>query len=138
MEILFIDDDADEASAFKEAMMKPGSEIRVSHINYCTEVLWLLKQKKPDVVFLRVSAGNKNAIFFLQAIRSMKELGALPVIMYSTSSDDGYVDFCYKAKANYYLQKQETVTDTLDTFSKFLLNNLKKQERIPKSSFVVW
>jgi CheY-like chemotaxis protein len=137
MEILFIDDDADEASAFKEAMMKPGSEIRVSHITYCTEVLWLLKQWKPDLVFLRVSAGNKNGIFFLQAIRSMKELGALPVIMYSTAMDDGFVEFCYKARANYYLQKQETVTNTVDTFSKLPLNDLKKQERTPKSSFVV-
>ena len=138
MEILFIDDDADEASAFKEAMMKPGSEIRVSHITYCAEVLWLLKQKKPDVVFLRVSAGNKNGIFFLQAIRSMKELGALPVIMYSTAMDNGLIEFCYKAKANYYLQKQETVTGTVNTFSRELLNNLKKRERITKSSFVVW
>jgi DNA-binding NarL/FixJ family response regulator len=137
MEILFIDDDADEASAFKEAMMTPGSEVRVSHITYCMEVLWLLKLKKHDLVCLKVDGESKNGLFFLQAIRSMKELGNLPVIMYSTAMTDCYIDRCYKAKANYYLQKQESVSETVDAFSKLLLTNMKKQQRIPKSSFLV-
>jgi DNA-binding NarL/FixJ family response regulator len=137
MEILFIDDDAEEASAFKEAVMKRASGIQVSHISYCMEVFWLLKLKKHDVVFLRVDGESKNGIFFLQAIRSMKELGALPVIIYSTAMTDRYIDRCYKAKANYYLQKQESVTSTVDAFSKLLLTNLKKQQRIQKSLFIV-
>ena len=129
MDILFIDDDADEASAFKEAIMTPGSDIRVSHIPYCTEVLWLLKLKQHDLVCLKVDGESKNGIFFLQAIRSMKELGSLPVIMYSTAITDCFIDRCYKAKANYYLQKQESVSETVNALSKLLTTNMKKQQR---------
>ena len=137
MEILFVDDDADEAGSFKEAIMKLGQNIRVAHITYCTEVLWLLKYKKHDMVFLRVNADNKYGIYFLQTIRALKELGPLPVIMYSTELNDCYIDRCYKAKANYYLQKQESVTDTVNAFSKFMMSDMKKQLRIPKAEFVV-
>jgi CheY-like chemotaxis protein len=137
MEILFVDDDVEEAFSFKEAIMKLGDHIRVAHITYCTEVLWLLKLKKHDMVFLRVNADNKDGIFFLQTIRTLKELGPLPVIMYSTAMNDCYIDRCYKFKANYYLQKQESVTDTVKTFSKFILTDMKRQQRISKSAFVV-
>src|SRR5689334_2898050 len=103
MEILFVDDDQEEASTFKEAFKNLGEDMHISHMTYCTEVLWLLKWKKHDMVFLRVNADNKDGIYFLNAIRALKELGSLPVIMYSTALNDCYVDRCYKLKANYYL-----------------------------------
>jgi CheY-like chemotaxis protein len=137
MEILFVDDDEEEANRFKEAITDLCDNVTVSHITYCTEVLWLLKWKKHDMVFLRVNTDNKDGIYFLQSIRALKELGALPVIMYSTALNDCYVDRCYKGKANYYLQKQETVSDTLKAFSGFMHTNMKSQKRIAKAEFVV-
>jgi len=137
MEILFVDDDQEEANSFKEAVKNLGGDIHVSHITYCTEVLWLLKWKKHDMVFLRVNGETKDGFYFLQAIRALKELGPLPVIMYSTQLTDCYVDRCYKAKANYYLQKQETVSDTVNAFSRYISGNLQTQKRISKAEFVV-
>jgi DNA-binding NarL/FixJ family response regulator len=137
MEILFVDDDQTEANTFKEAIKQLADDIRVSHITYCTEVLWLLKWKKHDLVLLRVDGESKNGVYFLQSIRSLKELAALPVIMYSTVITDCYVDRCYKGKANFYYQKPDNITGSLEAFSRFLSTDMKSQKRIARAAFVV-
>src|SRR3954462_4361982 len=84
MEILFVDNNPEEASSFKKAIGNLSAKVQVSHIVYCKEVTLVAKSFRPDMIFLGLDPARLEKIPILRMIRSLKELGKFPVIVYST------------------------------------------------------
>jgi DNA-binding NarL/FixJ family response regulator len=137
MEILFIDDNPGEAYVFKQAIAAISPEIRVSNMPYCMDVLWVLKATKPDFLFLSLDVEKKDGFFYLKSIRSMKELGSMPVIMYANALNDHQINACYKAKANYFLVKPCTFSDSVSSLSNIISPLLQQKNKTIKDQFVI-
>jgi DNA-binding response OmpR family regulator len=136
MEILFVADDDNEAFSFKEAVHSVSTDIKVSHISYCIDLLILIKTKKPDLVFLGMVDDENNGLFYLRAIRALKELGNLPVIMYSFTKNERQIENAYKARANYYMVKPDSVSETISNLSYFIATQEFMHMRTSRELFV--
>jgi response regulator RpfG family c-di-GMP phosphodiesterase len=137
MEILFIDDNPGEAYVFKQAIAKISPDIRVANMPYCTDALWVLKAQKPDFLFLSLDAEKKDALFYLRSIKSLKELGSMPVIIYSNALDEQQINAFYKAKANYFLVKPCTFSDAAADLSRIISPLLQQKHKTIKEQFVI-
>jgi DNA-binding NtrC family response regulator len=137
MEILFIDDNPAEAFVFKQAVANISPHIRVTNMPYCMDVLWVLKAKKPDFLFLSLDAEKKDGIFYLRTVKSLKELGSMPVIMYSNTANEQQISSCYKAKANFFLVRPCSFSDTVANLSQVLLPILENRNKTNKQHFVI-
>ena len=59
----------------------------------------------PDILFLDLNMPRKNGFECLSEIKFNKKFSKLPVIMYSTSFDQGIVNLLYKNGAQYFIRK---------------------------------
>ena len=137
MEILFIDDNPGEAFVFKQAIANISPSIRVTNMPYCMDLLWVLKAQKPDFLFLSLDPEKKDGLFYLRMVKSLKELGSMPVIMYANSINDQQITTCYKAKANYFLVKPCTFANTVSNLSQIISPILQHKHKTIKDQFVI-
>ena len=59
----------------------------------------------PDLILLDLDMPRKDAHQTLKQIREHPQLKAIPVVIYSTSEDEGQLEICYKLGANSYFTK---------------------------------
>jgi CheY-like chemotaxis protein len=86
--ILLIDDDADEASLFGEALKRIAPSVSFRYINEggaAIEDLLNEGVSLPDIIFLDINMPKINGWYCLARFREAEHLKPVPVVMYSTS-----------------------------------------------------
>jgi len=87
--ILMIDDDADDAQIFEEALLEMDASLVFYRAWDGQEALDILHQNKieePDIIFLDVNMPGMNGWQFLKRIKEDTSYKHIPVIVYSTAS----------------------------------------------------
>lgn len=116
MNILLADDDEDDCVFFKEALEGITISTNLFIVNDGEELMLLLTNETkivPQVLFLDINMPKKNGFECLQEIRKNKKLQRLPVVMFSTSLEEGVVNQLYHDGASYFIRKP-------DNFSEFI------------------
>lgn len=105
--IFYTDDDADDQDFFREVLSEIGGGHRVFTQSGGDALLRLLDNPPPapDVIFLDLNMPVKNGYQVLEEIRRSPKHKDLPVIIFSTSDDEGAIDKSKKLGASLYICK---------------------------------
>jgi CheY-like chemotaxis protein len=89
MNILFIDDDADDKDIFFEAINAINPDIECDAVTNGEEALQMLQSVStlPQYIFLDINMPVMDGKSFLMAIRKNNRLKNIPVVIYSTTED---------------------------------------------------
>ncbi len=113
--IFLTDDDADDCMLFSEALHEiySESEARLIIASDGVKLMQALDESvppPPEVIFLDLNMPRKNGFECLDEIRRDPKLKDIPVVIYSTSSNNDIVNRTYQQGANYYICKPQSYT----------------------------
>lgn len=106
--ILLADDDENDCMLFKDALddLPVSANLTVVYDGeQLIEELTRRGKKLPDVLFLDLNMPRKNGYASLGEIKRNTELQALPVIIFSTSSEMEGVKRVFRDAAHFYISK---------------------------------
>ncbi len=106
--IFLADDDADDCMLFEDALKEVSDSASLVTANDGVELMDILKKTvppPPDVIFLDLNMPRKNGFECLLEIRGSQRFKDIPVVIFSTSSQEDSIDRVYKAGANFYIKK---------------------------------
>ena len=88
------DDDMDDQMLFVEALTEIDASIKCIVAKNGEEALVLLKdqQQLPDYIFLDLNMPRMSGLLCLAELKKIEMLKNIPVIIYSTSSQQEYID----------------------------------------------
>jgi CheY-like chemotaxis protein len=89
--IYLIDDDMDDVELFREALEEVDPSVSLQYANDGYEAVRALTEQKqvlPDLIFLDISMPVFNGLQCLASFKKEEKLRDLPVIMYTTSSQE--------------------------------------------------
>jgi PleD family two-component response regulator len=112
--ILLADDDLGSREIFIDAIAEiaPYARVRTAaNGQKLMNVLLSETEPVPDIIFLDLNMPLKNGHECLQEIRNNERLRDIPVIIYSTSSNEDHIDDTYDGGANFYLIKPDSFND---------------------------
>ena len=126
MVVLNVDDDQEDREFFCEALREIDPSIVCLTAESGMEALSLLQRQTPtpDYIFLDINMPMMDGKQCLKVLKNIPEFAAIPVIMYSTSTDSREIRECYKLGAEDFLIKphsyEKLVNDltSIFTFSK--------------------
>ncbi len=110
--ILLVEDSPSDAELAKLAFANSSFKSHVSHARDGVEALAMLRREgefsswqRPDLIFLDLNMPRKDGRQVLGELRMDANLGYIPVIVMTTSSDEGDVLDCYRLGTNSYIVK---------------------------------
>jgi len=110
LNVLLIDDDADDRFLFGKSLQKTGLEIHYLEADGCDAAIQLMGENKyPDVIFLDINMPGGNGYDCLKKIKSNAVWRHIPVIIYSTSGNPDDVQKAANSKTAGYLKKPDDV-----------------------------
>jgi CheY-like chemotaxis protein len=89
--IFLIDDDMDDIELFRDALEEVAPSISFQYANDGSEAVRNLSEKQdalPDLIFLDISMPTLSGLQCLASFKKDEQLKNLPVIMYTTSSQE--------------------------------------------------
>ena len=141
--IFLTDDDADDCMLFSEALREIYSEkeAKLTIANDGIKLMEALDRSvppPPEVIFLDLNMPLKNGFECLEEIRNTPKFREIPVVIFSTSSNNDIVDKTYLHGANYYICKPQSfnlLKKTIEFVLSFDANTLKQQPK--REQFVI-
>lgn len=111
--ILLVDDDDDDREIFREAVNSLGKGILFEDEKNPEEALVKLRKSEvlPDVIFLDYNMPDMNGQDFIEQIRKEKRLIGIPVILYSTYSEEAAEQLSLTAGTEYFISKPYNFED---------------------------
>lgn len=105
--IFYTDDDAEDLEFFKEASSELGYKLNVVTQNSGRELLFDLENPPPNphVVFLDLNMPGFSGFDVLKELRDSDNFKNVPIIVFSTSSDDQIIAQSRALGASYYISK---------------------------------
>ncbi len=113
LNILLADDDIDDCIFFKQALDELLLPVNFTAVHDGEQLMQHLTNeidKLPHVLFLDLNMPRKNGFECLSEIKLNEKLKQLPVIMFSTSFEQGVVDQLYLNGAQYFIRKPSEFT----------------------------
>jgi CheY-like chemotaxis protein len=108
LNIFLADDDFDDCLFFKSIVDEFPLSTLLTEVHDGEQLMELLENNKnglPDILFIDLNMPRKNGFECLVEIKTSAKWKALPVIMYSTSSEQNVIDRLYKNGAQHFIQK---------------------------------
>ncbi|MBO9660214.1 MAG: response regulator [Chitinophagaceae bacterium] len=128
--ILYVEDNQDAIAFFSRVVNKLGDYNFVTREDG-TSAISLLEEKKdftPEMILLDINLPGMNGFEILQYVRSKTAYKHVPVIMFTSSDDNGDVRKSYEYGANAYLIKPDSLQSLKevlqDTFNFWLKHNV--------------
>lgn len=138
LHILFADDDSDESYLFNEALEHSGLDVKLSFANDGNSLLSSLKsQPLPDVVIIDINMPHKDGLEALAEIRNHPEFGALPLIIYSTTTNVHIIEASYKKGASLFVVKPNNFDGMMQVVKKIASVNWKSNPKPLREHFVI-
>lgn len=106
-QILLADDDIDDCHLFQDALAELPVTTQLTTVHDGIQLMLLLNKNNqlPDLLFLDLNMHRKNGYACLEEIKQNEKLKQLPVIILSTSFEQGIVTQLYKNGAQHYIRK---------------------------------
>ncbi|PJJ07004.1 CheY-like chemotaxis protein [Flavobacterium sp. 1] len=108
LNILLVDDDIDDIYFFDIALKELPVSAHLTIVNDGEQLMNYLSENLehlPDILFLDLNMPRKNGFECLEEIRLIEKLKHLPIIIFSTSFEQGVVNILYKNGAQYFIRK---------------------------------
>lgn len=137
MNIILADDDPDDAFFFRIAVEETGVPASITIAHSSRELLELLDKQPPDILFLDWLLPPHNGYVCLNNIRSRKDTGALPVIIYSAINHQKIVEAAYHAKATRYIVKPASLEELKTTLASVIVDGIGHDNTVPFNHFVL-
>lgn len=110
---LLVDDDADDAAIFCEALGRISSDAECNTAENGLKLFEVLKSLTPDVIFLDINMPKMGGWQSLRRLKTDSEYNDIPVIMYSTSSAERDIQTAYGLGALLFISKPEDFKELL-------------------------
>lgn len=139
--IFLSDDDSDDCSLFTEALNEVQSGASLTIATDGVRLMQALDdaaETQPEVIFLDLNMPRKNGFECLEEIRKSPKFNAIPVVIFSTSTNADVVDRTFRQGANLYVTKPASYSLLKKTLA-FVLSIDPNQlnEKPTRESFVV-
>jgi len=108
LNIILAEDDYDDRLLFEESIDELPVSVKINTFNNGDELMEWLKDdrnKMPDALFLDLNMPRKNGFSALGEIKRDKKLQDLPVIIFSTATNNEMIKQVFKDAAHYYIRK---------------------------------
>ncbi len=108
LNIILAEDDYDDRLLFEEVIDELPVSVKLNTFNNGDELMeWLTddRNKLPDALFLDLNMPRKNGFAALGEIKRDAKLQDLPVIIFSTATNNEMIKQVFKDAAHYYLRK---------------------------------
>lgn len=141
--IFYTDDDQDDTLIFSHALSeinkKRNANYKLSVNENGNELLNSLHNPPPvpNIIFLDLNMPGKDGRETLKEIRHTNEFKKLPVVIFSTSSNEEDIDFSYKHGANLYVNKPSNYEDLKRIISQCLDIDWKNYVQPYKKDFFI-
>lgn len=112
--ILLADDDKDDCCFFEEALGELPLRTQLNAVHNGEQLMGYLGNelnKLPDILYLDLNMPRKNGLECLAEIKLDLNLCSLPIIMFSTSFEQGVVDTLHESGAKYFIRKPPTFAE---------------------------
>lgn len=105
--IFYADDDHDDLEFFKDVIEAIGQKINLLTHDHGDKILSALRNPPPipQLIFLDLNMPGKSGFEVLQEVKSTESLKDLPVVIFSTSNDQGNITRSMQMGANFYVTK---------------------------------
>lgn len=141
LNIILAEDDFDDRLLFEEAIEELPVTVHLKTFNNGDELMtWLSKKKSrlPDALFLDLNMPRKNGFATLAEIKRSHNLQGLPVIIFSTTTNNDMIMQVYKDAAHYYIRKPIHFWELKDLIYKSLkLISINDMELPTKENFML-
>jgi CheY-like chemotaxis protein len=133
--ILVAEDDQDDFYMLSLALQETGLPVAVARAETGDQLMQMLAENMPDILFLDLQMPCKNGQQCLREIRADKRFDALPVVIHSSFYDPYHIDDCFRHGANLYLVKPYSFR----AFVTILKHTLTRDwtQPLPRAEFVV-
>lgn len=115
--ILLVEDNEDDVILVQRSLRKAGVTAPVHVVRDGDEAITFLgaaAAEPPALVLLDLKLPRRSGLEVLAWIRAHSGLSALPVVMFTTSTQDADVGEAYRLGANSYLKKPATMQETTE------------------------
>ncbi|WP_159799429.1 response regulator [Flavobacterium sp. MK4S-17] len=105
--IFYTDDDQDDLAFFQEIIELIGEDYNVVTQNNGSQLLYDLNNPPPNpyMIFLDINMPGMNGFDTLKKVRESNNHKTLPVVIFSTSSDETTIEKSRELGASFYLPK---------------------------------
>ncbi len=115
--VVMIDDDAEDVMMLRTAARRAGHDVRILHLAAGHEFLEAFSQATlPErcVVLLDINMPAMDGFEVLDRLRRLPRGELLPVVVFTSSSDQLHVERAFASGANAFLTKPSTLKETAD------------------------
>lgn len=127
--ILHIDDNQDEQLLFAEAIRQIDRTVNYRYISNGEEAVQLLKQTIdliPAIIFLDLNMPRMSGKECLKELRAIQKLEQVPVIIYTTSTDEKDMEDTKSLGATAFMSKHISFSDMKKAISEALKDYLPR------------
>ena len=121
--LLVVEDSEDDFEFIERAFAKSQIPCELHHCDEGKTAMEFLESGAvPSMVLLDLNLPGISGYQILEKIKSNEKLRSVPVIVFSSSSNESDIEECYKLGANCYIQKPvdfKKFNSTLDTVKRF-------------------
>lgn len=113
--LILVDDDDEDAMMLRSAAARAPHDIRILHLSAGEALLEAIRTGTlPErcLILLDLNMPEMDGFTVLNRMRSGSDGQRLPVVVYTTTSDQPQVDRAYAAGANAFLTKPTSLRDT--------------------------
>lgn len=133
--VLLVDDDKDDCSFFSEEFVKIDASIKITCINKARHLFLHAAELKPDIIFLDIDMPDLNGFQCLTELKKDRELGKIPVVMYSSSFHPKDIEKAYLYGAHLYLTKPSSLVEIRASIIGILELDWSSPEKITAAYF---
>ena len=109
--VYLADDDEDDCILFQEALAEVNDKIDLVISRDGEELMETLEENVPPpplVLFLDLNMPRKSGLECLKEMKQNEKFKNIPIVIFSTSADSGYIEKTFDHGANYYARKPGT------------------------------
>lgn len=137
-QVILAEDDIDDVLIFKLALEKVPIVVELTHASDGDELLTLLKELIPDIIFLDIKMPCRDGVACIVEIRKNQDFDNVPVIMYTSFKDIKHINDSYSNGANFYVIKANTIMELAEKLKRIFSIDWKSYMYYPpKSEFVI-
>ena len=142
MKIIFLaDDDADDRMFFEDALKQVTIPTHLTLANDGLELMsnleTVIEPPPPDVIFLDLNMPRKNGFQCLEEIRNTPKLKDIPIVIFSTTTNDDAVNKTYEHGANHYICKPGSFELLIKVIETVLTLEMWQKPQPSKEKFVL-
>jgi CheY-like chemotaxis protein len=113
--IILAEDDIDDQNIFQIALQEINASVQTQFVSNGRDLIKLLDQTKPDLLFLDLEMPYKNGLECLLEIKSDPALENIPVVVFSSTTKPSNIQTAYEMGAHLFFIKPPVYSDYLSS-----------------------